>query len=234
MADDQPITSDENGFTLEPPPLSREEERKARAKERMRALRAANKANPERQEADRARAKLFYQANKERESAKRKERWKEYFEKNKEAIRAKDRVRNQIRRTEHPDQDKAYSKAYRERNPDRMLERHLKRKYNITLAQFQDLIRRSGNRCQCCRIPFSRLLRQRPNVDHCHATGKIRGILCNRCNVLLGHAFDNPKILRQCARYLERMAKEQESDPCNPPNSEPPSANPRSDLSDCG
>lgn len=40
-------------------------------------------------------------------------------------------------------------------------------------------------------------------VDHCHTTGKVRGLLCHNCNILLGHAADNPDILQKALSYLE-------------------------------
>ena len=40
-------------------------------------------------------------------------------------------------------------------------------------------------------------------VDHCHKTGKIRGLLCSTCNLMIGNAYDNPEILRSGANYLE-------------------------------
>jgi hypothetical protein len=40
-------------------------------------------------------------------------------------------------------------------------------------------------------------------VDHCHATGGIRGLLCDRCNTILGRAKDSPSVLRRLASYLE-------------------------------
>lgn len=41
-------------------------------------------------------------------------------------------------------------------------------------------------------------------LDHCHAKGHFRGWLCNRCNLILGHAKDDPELLRKLAAYLER------------------------------
>lgn len=40
--------------------------------------------------------------------------------------------------------------------------------------------------------------------DHCHATNKFRGWLCNRCNLVLGHAKDDPELLRKLADYLHK------------------------------
>lgn len=42
------------------------------------------------------------------------------------------------------------------------------------------------------------------HVDHCHVTGAIRMLLCNRCNSILGHANDDVEMLLACADYLRR------------------------------
>jgi len=42
------------------------------------------------------------------------------------------------------------------------------------------------------------------DVDHCHTTGEVRGLLCNRCNTGIGQFKDNPNILRSAARYLDK------------------------------
>ena len=58
-----------------------------------------------------------------------------------------------------------------------------------------------------CNQLFGLAFASQPRVDHCHATGQIRGILCNNCNRAAGLACDNPKILRALARYLEKAAR---------------------------
>jgi hypothetical protein len=40
-------------------------------------------------------------------------------------------------------------------------------------------------------------------IDHCHATGRIRGVICTRCNSAIGYAGDSPRLLRRIADYLE-------------------------------
>lgn len=60
-----------------------------------------------------------------------------------------------------------------------------------------------NGRCKICGVDESELVK-RLSVDHCHATGEFRGLLCERCNKnLLGHCGDDPVILRRAADYLE-------------------------------
>jgi hypothetical protein len=47
-------------------------------------------------------------------------------------------------------------------------------------------------------------------VDHCHNTGKVRGILCRACNVGIGNLGDDPNVLRAAVGYLERQRDSQE------------------------
>lgn len=47
---------------------------------------------------------------------------------------------------------------------------------------------------------------RRLSIDHCHTTNEIRGLLCNRCNLMVGHARDSVEILRAAIAFLERDA----------------------------
>ena len=59
--------------------------------------------------------------------------------------------------------------------------------------------------CYCCMICgiSEEELGRKLDVDHCHASGKVRGVLCNPCNMMLGHAKDNAKLLKAAAQYLK-------------------------------
>ena len=57
------------------------------------------------------------------------------------------------------------------------------KKYGISFAQFQKLVEDAGHKCQLCSVAFRDVSGPRgPHLDHCHVTGKIRGILCGPCN----------------------------------------------------
>lgn len=77
----------------------------------------------------------------------------------------------------------------------------LKRFYGLTVADYEVLILKSGGKCAVCQNPFPSI-KQR-HIDHDHVTGKIRGLLCQRCNNALGLLDDSPERLRAAAAYLE-------------------------------
>ncbi|TYB70192.1 hypothetical protein FXF51_03755 [Nonomuraea sp. PA05] len=73
---------------------------------------------------------------------------------------------------------------------------HLKRRYGITEDDFVRMLARQGGLCAICRaVPGT-------FVDHCHATGQVRGVLCFNCNNGLGHFGDNTVLLELAALYL--------------------------------
>lgn len=70
--------------------------------------------------------------------------------------------------------------------------------YSISLEETKEMC--SATACEICGGSF-RTARDR-NIDHCHATGAVRGVLCNLCNRMLGSAKDNPETLEAAAAYL--------------------------------
>ena len=68
----------------------------------------------------------------------------------------------------------------------------------ISTEEFQAVVTEQAGRCAICGDGVKLL------VDHDHATGQLRGLLCNGCNCALGFMRDNPAILRKAAEYLER------------------------------
>jgi len=90
--------------------------------------------------------------------------------------------------------------------------RHKIYRYGISLNKVNELIIEQKNRCAICGQFFDDIFNnykdkitiRSPRVDHNHKSGKIRGILCNRCNILLGMVKDNTSILLEAANYLDR------------------------------
>jgi hypothetical protein len=74
-------------------------------------------------------------------------------------------------------------------------------KYGLSKIAFKTLIMGQGNACAICRK--KEWGRSGPHVDHDHLAGKIRGILCSRCNLVLGQIEDNPKIAQAMIDYIK-------------------------------
>lgn len=77
----------------------------------------------------------------------------------------------------------------------------LEQTYGITHEEWKALLDSQGGTCAACRTSEFGALG--PVVDHDHTTSEIRGLLCNRCNVALGMALDDPQRLRALADYVE-------------------------------
>lgn len=78
--------------------------------------------------------------------------------------------------------------------------------YGLTQEQFEAMLEAQGGRCAICRTDTPGGRDNRWHVDHCHATGKVRGLLCNGCNIGLGHFKDDPERLLAAVAYLEACA----------------------------
>ena len=97
--------------------------------------------------------------------------------------------------------DKKYNKSEKGRNY------HLQHYYSITLEQYTEILLDQKGVCAICGSPETcsdGIDGIRPlAVDHDHKTGKIRGLLCNMCNKMLGCARDNTETLIRGAKYLK-------------------------------
>jgi hypothetical protein len=81
--------------------------------------------------------------------------------------------------------------------------RVIKNVYNITKEEFFDLLESQDNKCALCCKPFTTLKQNDLHIDHCHETGKIRGLLCMQCNVGLGMLGDNEEGLTKAMKYIK-------------------------------
>lgn len=80
------------------------------------------------------------------------------------------------------------------------------RKYGITLEEYMVILESQGGRCAICREAERGASHQELlHVDHDHATGAVRGLLCFSCNRAIGYLKDSPERLRAAARYLDAI-----------------------------
>ncbi|GAB2912991.1 endonuclease VII domain-containing protein [Streptomyces heilongjiangensis] len=77
---------------------------------------------------------------------------------------------------------------------------HLKRQYGITEAERDEPIASQGGVCCLCSAALP------VHVDHCHETGRVRGVLCFSCHAALGQFKDRPDVMRRAATYVEGNA----------------------------
>lgn len=83
---------------------------------------------------------------------------------------------------------------------------YLKNKYKITLHEYTTREADQNGVCKICKLP-QLTPGKRLSVDHCHKTQKVRGLLCDNCNHMLGSGQDNPIILMEGAKYILSMSK---------------------------
>lgn len=98
----------------------------------------------------------------------------------------------------------SYQREYRSKHADLYRERsrewhkaHRYRSYGLSRNEYTALVEAQAGSCRICS-------KQKPLViDHCHTTGKVRGLLCRSCNTLIGLAFDDAHTLERAIEYLQ-------------------------------
>jgi hypothetical protein len=133
-----------------------------------------------------------------RESIRNRKRYAEDSE-----YREKKLASNRAHRAAHKDEINASRRARRRSDPEfRARERANKRRrrYGMSDPDYEALLARQGGVCAICRMKSDHRL----VVDHCHFCDRVRGLLCNNCNVGLGYYCDDTSRLRAAIAYLER------------------------------
>lgn len=93
-------------------------------------------------------------------------------------------------------------KAWYKRNPDRSKHNHLMREYGISLDDYNKLLVIQQDKCAICGTHKS-LHDKGLCVDHCHVTGKVRGLLCLKCNRGIGFLKDDSELCLKAHHYLK-------------------------------
>jgi len=100
-----------------------------------------------------------------------------------------------------------WKKDYLRRNPDRAAVYRLRARlklYGLTEAQYTTFRLDQKNLCACCQRPLD----DKWVVEHSHKSGKVRGLVCVKCNNGIGMFEDNPALLRLAIQYLEKHQDE--------------------------
>lgn len=99
---------------------------------------------------------------------------------------------------------KDYHAANREKISARLAQKKLEEQERRFGVKYAVVLAVQGGRCAACRTTKPGGRYGRFCFDHDHKTGKFRGLLCLRCNTAVGHAGDDPEVLRALADYVER------------------------------
>lgn len=134
---------------------------------------------------------------------KEKEHQRKYYLKHKE--QKNERMKKQY--LKNKDKIKERQEKYRLKNKDKIKEYNLIRNYNVTQEQYEQMVISQDGKCAICGKEETRINNksgkiQNLSVDHDHKTGKVRQLLCNICNNVLGRINDDPDIAIKLARYL--------------------------------
>lgn len=144
----------------------------------------------------------WFQENKERTRAQRRENVKRYAKRHPEKVKAL---------KEKWDADnvahvKKYQRKYYLSERVNTKNWRLMKLYGITLEQYDEMLTKQKRCCAICGVKQPEL-GQSLHVDHCHTTKKVRGLLCHKCNRGVGLFKDSHKTLSRAAKYLKGKTK---------------------------
>lgn len=115
-------------------------------------------------------------------------------------------------KNKNPAPQKEAQKRYNKRNPNVVKNTKLKHYYGIDLSTYNILAKKQNYSCYICKTPEEKL-RTALSVDHCHKTGRVRGLLCDSCNNGLGRFKDSIVFLEEAIKYLKAHSEEQCPEP---------------------
>jgi len=111
------------------------------------------------------------------------------------------RQAKKISHAKHKAKNNATSRAWKLANPEKQREITLKGLYDLTPAQWDIMFVSQNGCCAICGTHQS-ALRRALHTDHCHVTGKVRGLLCRKCNTAIGMLRDDPALTKSATDYL--------------------------------
>lgn len=152
-------------------------------------------------EADKAR--LSRNAKKYREKNKDSllKRQAAYREANREKLRESGKVAQRRYYAKSPEAVKANKQRWKDKNPGWARKALLKRQYDLTTEEWEVMFHEQGRKCAICKASEPGH-KSGWHTDHCHISGKVRGIICCHCNRGLGGAKDNIETLENMIDYL--------------------------------
>lgn len=111
-------------------------------------------------------------------------------------------------RLANPERYKERAADYYQRNKSEVKRKtrnySLKKKYGISGPDYDHILAEQNGLCAICKRKVACKGRDNLYVDHCHDTGKVRGLLCQKCNSALGLFNDNLRLLEEAVKYMRK------------------------------
>lgn len=134
-----------------------------------------------------------------------KEYWKEYrrhyYLRNKKKMNAQSTAFMK----DNKERVRIYHKNWRTKNPEKAKSSQLKYHFGITIEDYNIILTRQRGVCAICGSPNRYKKNKKISmlvVDHCHETDKVRGLLCDACNLAIGLLKDDARLMRRAIKYL--------------------------------
>jgi len=148
-----------------------------------------------------------------RDSETNKKYMKDYYKKNPEKFKKtpEQQAEHNRKRRERYAKDKQYreklkqqAKEYWAKFPEKRKSGRIRSNYDMSMEDFKELMSLQNGMCAICGYSDTSDKNKFPLVDHCHQTGKVRGLLCMNCNQALGKFKDSTSNLTAAMAYLIR------------------------------
>jgi hypothetical protein len=119
------------------------------------------------------------------------------------ANRQERNARSSTYHTEHREEATLYYQNNRTKILEADWRRRIKRLYGVTVEDYQRMLALQEGKCALCKTEQPWTRSGRFAIDHDHATGRVRALLCHNCNKGIGNLKDDPELLRNAANYIE-------------------------------
>ena len=133
---------------------------------------------------------------------------REWRAKNAEKIRAQTRARYAANPEYHKAKARKHILNYRKNNPNANRNKHYKKRYGITVEEYESMAKAQNYLCAICERPETKLRKDGTvmilSVDHDHLTGQVRDLLCSKCNILLGFLETGNVTFSQLIHYIKK------------------------------
>ncbi len=105
---------------------------------------------------------------------------------------------------------RARVKRWKQLNPERVRKHRFKKNLNVNIVippgTYDILLTKQNGKCAICGV-HTDFINKSLSLDHDHKTNKLRGLLCGKCNFVIGNANDNVQVLEQAIEYLKRHSE---------------------------